>query len=93
MADWLEVDLSEVRRAFVGRREVFEAVEHWVTEKNWRVRKQGHKFALWPPDPGFRLMPPFVRVDGTVKSDATWQARIVHRDCRKLENSIKQRRL
>jgi hypothetical protein len=64
-------------------------IAHWVTEKKWRVRGQGHKFALYPPDPGVRLDPPtFVQVNGTPGCDATWQAKQVHRQCGNLEKRI-----
>lgn len=90
MGSWPEVPLKEVRTAFKGRYEVYNAIEFWVREKEWRVRGQGHKYALYPPHPGVRLDPPtFVRVDGTPNSDATWQAKQVHRNCNMLERRIK----
>jgi hypothetical protein len=90
VSSWPEVPLTEVRKAFKNRHEVYEAIAYWVTEKGWRVRGQAHKFGLYPPNPSVRVIPPWVRVDGTVRADATWQAKRVHRDCRILEKAIEQ---
>lgn len=90
---WEEVALSEVEKSFKRRREVYEEIEYWVKTKKWRVRGQGHKYGLYPPDPGFRVMPPpppWVRVDGTSKSDSKWQAKTTRRECQKLERAIKE---
>jgi hypothetical protein len=90
MGSWPEVDLQEVRRAFKGQREVYEEIVAWV-DRGWRVRGQGHKYGLYPPapDPGVRLVPPFVRVDATAKGDAAWRAKIIRRDCRAMEARIR----
>lgn len=87
---WEDIDLTEVQRSFKGRRDVYDEIEYWVREKKWRVRVQGHKYALYPPDPGVRIVPPWVRVDGTAKCDAKWQAKTIRRDCRKLERAIEE---
>lgn len=87
--DWPEVDLKTVERAFKGRRAVYEEIAKWVA-KGWRVREQGHKFALYPPKTGVRLVPPWVRIDGTPKADPTWQARMIKNECRKLEQQIEE---
>lgn len=87
MGSWPEVGLSEVRRAFKNKHEVYEEIAFWVA-KGWRVRAQGHKFGLYPPDPGMRLNPPFVRVDGSPSCDATWQARTLRRQCKAMEQKI-----
>jgi hypothetical protein len=88
VSTWPEVTLKEVRKSFKGRHVVYEAIAHWVNDKQWRVRGQGHKYGLYPPNPPVRVVPPWVRVDGTVSADPTWQARQVHRDCRRLEQAI-----
>lgn len=89
MSTWPEVTLDEVRRAFRGKHEVYEVIRYWVSEKGWRVRSQGHRYGLYPPDPDVRVLPPYVRVDGTPRGDASWQARRIHRDCVNHEKSIK----
>lgn len=89
MGSWPEVTLRQVRRALKGRHQVYEAIEYWV-KRGWRVRGQGHKFALYPPDPGVRLAPPnWVRVDGSPGPDAAWIAKVVHRECKNLEKRIR----
>ena len=87
---WDESGLAEVRRAYKGTQEVPKAVEKWL-RNGWRVRKQGHGYALWPPDPGFRWAPPpapFARFDHTPKGDGKSQARTLDRACSALEKTI-----
>ncbi|AXQ63905.1 hypothetical protein SEA_HORUS_53 [Gordonia phage Horus] len=90
--DWEEASVSEVRRKYKNRDAVPDMIETWIG-RGWRVRKQGHGFGLWPPNPGFRWAPPpapFVRIDGTPRGDGTSQARRLDRDCRALETVIRE---
>ncbi len=91
---WEESSLAEVRSAYKGTREVPDVVEKWL-RRGWRVRKQGHGYALWPPNPGFRWTPPpapFARFDHTPKGDGKSQARILDRACLGLERAISELR-
>jgi hypothetical protein len=92
VSKWPEVPLKQVKAALKGRRTVYEEIEYWVSEEGWRVRGQGHLFGLYPPDPGndVRLIPPWVRVDGTAKCNPTTQARIVRRECQAMQKRIKE---
>lgn len=65
MSTWKEVPLDQVRTKYKGRHEIYEEIKYWVTEKEWRVRDQGHGFTLWPPDTGVRRTPPWVLIGGT----------------------------
>lgn len=91
---WEESSLAEVRRSYKGTQEIPKTVETWLA-KGWRIRKQGHGYALWPPDPGFRWAPPpapFARFDHTPKGDGASQARTLDRACRYLEKTISELR-
>lgn len=91
---WEESSLSEVRTAYKGSKEVPATVEKWL-KKGWRVRKQGHGFGLWPPDPGIRWAPPpapFARFDHTPVGDGKSQARVLGRRCLELEKTIAELR-
>lgn len=93
-AQWEESSLAEVRRSYKGTQEVPKTVANWLA-KDWRIRKQGHGYALWPPDPGFRWAPPpapFARFDHTPKGDGASQARTLDRACRILEKTISELR-
>jgi hypothetical protein len=68
-------------------------VEFWVKEKGWRVRGQGHKYGLYPPDPGVRVVPPFVSLGGTPSGSATWHAKRIGRACERLLEAIAERSL
>lgn len=92
VGDFREVSLDDVRKAFRGRHEIFEAIAFWVRERGWRVREQAHKYGLYPPDPGFRMIPPFVRIDGTAAGDAKRQARMLNRNCEQLQAAIEARK-
>jgi hypothetical protein len=91
---WEGASLAEVRKAYKGTQEVPQTVEKWLG-KGWRVRKQGHGYALWPPDPGLRWAPPpapFVRFDHTPRGDGKSQARVLDRACLSLEKTISELR-
>lgn len=93
MSGWPEVDLAEVRRALKGKYEIYEAIAYWV-KKGWRVRGQGHKYGLYPPDPGIRMDPPtWVRVDGSPRADSCWVAKRIHRECNSLAKRIENETL
>lgn len=83
-----EVSLAAAKKALKGYKEIHGVLEYWVTEKGWRIVGQGHKFALWPPNPGFRLVPPWVRIDGTPSGDRGNSARAVQRACTAMDKLI-----
>lgn len=70
---WEPADLSEARRTL--HKDVFDVVKWAVEKKKFRLRKQGHAFALYCPCGGRE---PFIRVDGT-PGNPTWKARRLRR--------------
>ncbi|WP_418003342.1 hypothetical protein ACNO8X_26040 [Mycobacterium sp. PDNC021] len=88
MADWPEVSLEDVRKAYKGRHEIYEEIKYWMTEKGWRVRDQGHGFTLWPPDTGVRLVPPWVIIGSTPEGNPTWHAKRLRRECRAMQKIV-----
>lgn len=84
----VEVSLSEAKKALKGYKEIYEVIEFWVGQRGWRLLGQGHKFGLWPPDPGIRLTPPWVRVDGTPSGDVGNAARAIDNACLRMEAAI-----
>lgn len=70
---WEPADLNEARRKL--HKDIFTVVKWAVERRNFRLRKQGHAFALYCPCGG---RAPFIRVDGT-PGNPTWKARRLRR--------------
>lgn len=71
-SDWVEVSLETARRGL--KKEIYDVVEEW-TGKGWRLREQGHKYALYCP-----CGRTWVRVDGTPRNPGS-AARAIARSC------------
>ncbi|KQH76842.1 hypothetical protein AO501_23335 [Mycobacterium gordonae] len=70
---WEDADLADARR--VLHKDIFAVVQWAIDEKQFRLRKQGHAFALYCPCGGRN---PFIRVDGTPRNP-TWKAKTIRR--------------
>lgn len=69
---WPEARLKDLRGSVDP--EVYKVVEHFVKKVGWRLRKQGHSYAIYCPCAG--EMGDFVTVPGTSKNPGNAAKRV-----------------